>query len=344
MLDNVRFLSRIAGREVPPVAAEELLDLVGLQGFGGRLPHELSGGMRQRVAIARALALDPVLLADGRAVRRAGRDHAREDEPRAAPDLERAPEDGGLRHAQPVGSRLPVRPGRRAHGPPGADSRHHRDRPAATAHGRHAVLPTCCGAGPRRSTRASRRPSARGERRDPRPQSVRGGAAVAGHDRGRVGARRAGLRDPPLDPAEADPGTGSAVGGCRPAPGAHVGDHLRDRQRLPGRGRPRHRDRAPDDTVPRAAECDLPLDHRLADDPEDRNRTPPHHLVRGRDLPEDPHRRAARVLSRADQHHRRDREHGRGPREPDALGVRERERRSTGTSGCRPPSRTSSRD
>ena len=62
VLDNIRFLSRIAGREVPPGAAEELLDLVGLQGFGSRLPHELSGGMRQRVAIARALALDPVLL------------------------------------------------------------------------------------------------------------------------------------------------------------------------------------------------------------------------------------------------------------------------------------------
>jgi NitT/TauT family transport system ATP-binding protein len=62
VLDNIRFLSRIAGREVPPAAAEELLELVGLRGFGGRLPHELSGGMRQRVAIARALALDPVLL------------------------------------------------------------------------------------------------------------------------------------------------------------------------------------------------------------------------------------------------------------------------------------------
>jgi NitT/TauT family transport system ATP-binding protein len=62
VLDNIRFLSRIAGREVPPVVAEELLDLVGLQGFGSRLPHELSGGMRQRVAIARALALDPLLL------------------------------------------------------------------------------------------------------------------------------------------------------------------------------------------------------------------------------------------------------------------------------------------
>jgi len=62
VLENVRFLSRIAGREVPLVAADELLDLVGLQGFGSRLPHELSGGMRQRVAIARALALDPLLL------------------------------------------------------------------------------------------------------------------------------------------------------------------------------------------------------------------------------------------------------------------------------------------
>jgi NitT/TauT family transport system ATP-binding protein len=62
VLENVRFLSRIAGREVPLAAAEELLELVGLQGFGSRLPHELSGGMRQRVAIARALALDPVLL------------------------------------------------------------------------------------------------------------------------------------------------------------------------------------------------------------------------------------------------------------------------------------------
>jgi iron(III) transport system ATP-binding protein len=40
----------------------DLLELVGLRGWGSRYPHQLSGGQQQRVALARALAINPSLV------------------------------------------------------------------------------------------------------------------------------------------------------------------------------------------------------------------------------------------------------------------------------------------
>src|SRR5205814_3460076 len=64
---NVNLALRLAG--VPKAErydrASELLRMVRRRGFGGKRPHELSGGMRQRVALARALAQNArVLLMD----------------------------------------------------------------------------------------------------------------------------------------------------------------------------------------------------------------------------------------------------------------------------------------
>ncbi|HEX9617065.1 MAG TPA: ABC transporter ATP-binding protein [Anaerolineales bacterium] len=67
VLENITLpleLQQVAAEEAR-ARAQDLVDLVGLQGFEDSLPRDLSGGMAQRVAIARALVHDPqVLLLD----------------------------------------------------------------------------------------------------------------------------------------------------------------------------------------------------------------------------------------------------------------------------------------
>src|SRR5258706_808115 len=62
--ENVEFALRVRGvRSVARAQRrDELLQLVALEGFAGRMPGQLSGGQQQRVAVARALAHEPAVL------------------------------------------------------------------------------------------------------------------------------------------------------------------------------------------------------------------------------------------------------------------------------------------
>ncbi|UTD27242.1 ABC transporter ATP-binding protein [Bradyrhizobium sp. WD16] len=64
VLDNVAFALKMRGvdRRTRHAKAMELLRLVAMDGYAGRLPAQLSGGQQQRVALARALITEPQIL------------------------------------------------------------------------------------------------------------------------------------------------------------------------------------------------------------------------------------------------------------------------------------------
>ena len=134
-LDNIEFPLALRGapREERRARADAMLNLVGLEGFGARYPHELSGGMKQRVSIARGLVQDPPVLLM--------------DEPFAALDEQtrmtmghellriwsQTAQDRGVRHPQPDRGGLSRR---RGAGDVGAPGPHHRPHRRSTCRGR----------------------------------------------------------------------------------------------------------------------------------------------------------------------------------------------------------------
>jgi glycine betaine/proline transport system ATP-binding protein len=64
VIDNIAYGLEIRGmkKKERRAKAEEVVSLVGLEGFSHSYPDQLSGGMQQRVGLARALAGDPSIL------------------------------------------------------------------------------------------------------------------------------------------------------------------------------------------------------------------------------------------------------------------------------------------
>ena len=64
VIDNVAYGLEVQGQSKAQRLrkASEVLELVGLEGWGRNYPRELSGGMQQRVGLARALAVDPEIM------------------------------------------------------------------------------------------------------------------------------------------------------------------------------------------------------------------------------------------------------------------------------------------
>ncbi|MGP4068569.1 ABC transporter ATP-binding protein [Halobacillus sp. B29] len=60
--ENIQFGLKGFGRKAKKNRVQEVLELVNMESYAKRYPHELSGGQQQRIALARALAPKPSLL------------------------------------------------------------------------------------------------------------------------------------------------------------------------------------------------------------------------------------------------------------------------------------------
>ena len=139
VLDNVLFPLKMMKRITrdSPGRAKSLLKLVGLEGFEGKYPRELSGGMQMRAGICRALVHDPDILLDGRALQLARCTDARGAHLGAHAHLARAAQDGAVRHPFDPGIGDARRPRRRAITASWAHRRDRACRRAAAATVRH---------------------------------------------------------------------------------------------------------------------------------------------------------------------------------------------------------------
>ena len=124
--DNIGFGLSVKGARKDAIRArvEEMLALVGLAGYGARLPAQLSGGQQQRVALARVLATDPSRPALRRAAVRPRQEPARPAQVRDPRPPAADAEDRDLRHARPVRGVRHQRPDRRDERRPGRADRH----------------------------------------------------------------------------------------------------------------------------------------------------------------------------------------------------------------------------
>ena len=189
-----------AGRRDRGEGARRSSAIVGLTGFEGYYPHQISGGMKQRVAIARAFATDAdLILMDEPFV--SLDQPTRERMQREVLDIwRRTAAHGHLRHAQPRGGRVPRRPHPDAVRQAGAHRWRHPRRAAAPARpacawlSRSCARNACAGCTRRIEVVFGR---TRGRQRDPdraRHQRRRGGSACRRRRTGsaRTGSARAG--------------------------------------------------------------------------------------------------------------------------------------------------------